>query len=57
MTNATLKWVALSVKCADTLDIPAQKLDDGEAITVRVVELAKLNDTLKGTNQFSVSRI
>jgi ADP-ribose pyrophosphatase len=49
MTNANLKFVALSVKCPDTLHTPAQKLDDGEAIVVKVVELAKLNQTLKGT--------
>jgi ADP-ribose pyrophosphatase len=46
MTNANMKLVALSVKCPNTLQTPEQKLDEGEFITVRVVELAKLHQTL-----------
>jgi hypothetical protein len=49
MTNANMKLVTLSVKCPDVLHIPPQKLDDGEAITVKVVELGKLHETLKGS--------
>lgn len=48
MTNATMKLVSVSVICDDQLGKPEQKLDDGESITLRVVELSKLNQTLKG---------
>jgi len=47
MTNATMKLVSVSVICDDQLGKPEQKLDDGESITLRVVELSKLNQTLK----------
>lgn len=48
MTNATMKIVSVAVSCKDQLETPEQKLDDGESITIRVVELAKLNQILKG---------
>jgi len=47
MTNATMKLVSVEVVCKDKLETPSQKLDDGESITIRVVELAKLNQILK----------
>ncbi|KAF9653371.1 hypothetical protein BDM02DRAFT_3135549 [Thelephora ganbajun] len=47
MTNATMKLVFVGVACEDQLETPEQKLDDGESITIRVVELAKLNQILK----------
>jgi len=47
MTNATMKVVSVAVTCKDQLETPKQKLDDGESITIRVVELAKFNQTLK----------
>lgn len=43
-----MKLVSVAVICKDKLETPDQKLDDGESITIRVVELAKLNQTLKG---------
>lgn len=48
MTNATMKLVSVAVTCKDQLETPEQKLDDGESITIRVVELAKFNQILKG---------
>ena len=43
-----MKLVSVAVTCKDQLETPEQKLDDGESITIRVVELAKLNQVLKG---------
>ena len=48
MTNSTMKLVSVAVTCKDRLETPEQKLDDGESITLRVVELSKLNQILKG---------
>lgn len=48
MANATMKLVSVAVTCKDQLETPEQKLDDGESITLRVVELSKLNQILKG---------
>ena len=48
MTNATMKLVSVAVTCDDQLEMPEPKLEDGELITIRVVELAKLNQILKG---------
>ena len=48
MTNATMKLVSVAVNCKDKLETPNQKLDDGESITIRIVELAKLGQILKG---------
>ena len=48
MTNSTMKLVSVAVTCKDQLETPEQKLDDGESITLRVVELSKLNQILKG---------
>ena len=43
-----MKVVSVAVACKDQLERPEQKLEDGESITIRVVELAKLNQILKG---------
>jgi hypothetical protein len=48
MTNATMKLISVSVTCKDQLETPEQKLEEGEAITLRVVELSKLNQILRG---------
>jgi len=46
MTNATMKLVSVAVTCNDRLETPKQRLDDGESITLRVVELDMLNQIL-----------
>jgi ADP-ribose pyrophosphatase len=48
MTNANMKLVVVSVLFEDALVRPEAKLDDGEFIVTKVVELDKLNETLKG---------
>lgn len=48
MTTANMKLVMLNVTLEDILETPAPKLDAGEFIVTRVVEIAKLNDELKG---------
>jgi ADP-ribose pyrophosphatase len=48
MTNANMKLVVAAVEFEDQLETPDSKLDAGEFIVKRVVELAKLNDELKG---------
>ncbi|KAF8185047.1 NUDIX hydrolase domain-like protein [Mycena galopus ATCC 62051] len=47
MTTANMKLVVLNVELADKMETPEQKLEAGEFIVKRVVELAKLNDELK----------
>ncbi|EIW60685.1 ADP-ribose diphosphatase [Trametes versicolor FP-101664 SS1] len=47
MTNANMKLITVDVPFSDKLEIPAQKLDPGEFITVRIVELAKLRAEFK----------
>jgi len=44
-----MKLVVLSVLLDDKMETPVAKLDAGEFIITRVVELSKLNDELKGT--------
>lgn len=51
MTNANLKLVVVSVSLDDKMETPVAKPTVGEFITVRVVELAKLNDELKAYNE------
>ena len=43
-----MKVVSVTVTCKDQLETPKQKLEDGESIALRVVELSKLNQVLKG---------
>ncbi|KAG6910892.1 hypothetical protein DXG01_006575 [Tephrocybe rancida] len=47
MTNANMKLVVLGVVLDDKLELPDQKLEAGEFIVRRVVELSKLNSELK----------
>jgi ADP-ribose pyrophosphatase len=49
MTNANMKLVMLDVPLDGEMESPEQKLEDGETITRRVVEVAKLFGALKGT--------
>lgn len=43
-----MKLISVAVNCKDKLETLDQKLEDGESITIRIVELAKLNQILKG---------
>ncbi|KIJ99558.1 hypothetical protein K443DRAFT_679821 [Laccaria amethystina LaAM-08-1] len=47
MTNANMKLVTLEVLLDNSLELPEQKLEKGEFIISRVVELAKLSEELK----------
>lgn len=47
MTTANMKLVIVSVLLEDKLETPEAKLDPGEFIVTRVVELATLNDELR----------
>ncbi|ETW85641.1 hypothetical protein HETIRDRAFT_414631 [Heterobasidion irregulare TC 32-1] len=49
MTTANMKLVTLNVVFLGKLETPDQKLDDGEAIVRRVVELKGLYKELKGS--------
>jgi ADP-ribose pyrophosphatase len=55
MTNANMKLVVLSVNLEDKMESPDAKLDAGEFIVKRVVELAKLYDELKGISFINTS--
>ncbi|EJD07172.1 uncharacterized protein FOMMEDRAFT_144906 [Fomitiporia mediterranea MF3/22] len=46
MTTANMKLIILSVTFPDKLELSDAKLDEGEHITKRVVELSKLSDEL-----------
>ena len=48
MTTANMKLIAVDVPFPDKLEKSAQKLEPGEYITARIVELTKLADELKG---------
>lgn len=54
MTNANMKLVLASVLLGDNLDLPQQKLEAGEFIVPRVVELTKLHEELKGMSSSSL---
>ena len=47
MTNANMKLVVVSVVLDDKMEKPAAKLEDGEFIVTKVVELAKLKTELE----------
>ena len=49
MTTANMKLVTVDVLLDDKLEYPEQKLDEGEAIVKRVVELKGLYNELKGS--------
>jgi ADP-ribose pyrophosphatase len=48
MTNANMKLVVVNVLLEDKMEHPEQKLEEGESIITHVVELSKLNGTLRG---------
>ena len=48
MTNANMKLVIVDVPFPGQLETYDQKLDAGEFITRRVVELSKLSEEFKG---------
>jgi len=52
MTNANMKLILLGVTLPGELEAPAQRLDSGEFIIRRVVELSKLSDELKSEFSF-----
>ncbi|KAI0713302.1 NUDIX hydrolase domain-like protein [Earliella scabrosa] len=47
MTNANMKLVMVDVPFPEKLEMPTQKLDPGEFITARIVELSKLTAVFK----------
>jgi ADP-ribose pyrophosphatase len=49
MTNANMKLVLVGVSFPGELEAPKQKLEPGESIVRRVVELSKLADEMKGS--------
>lgn len=54
MTNANMKLVLANVVLEGKLVLPKQKLEEGEFIVPRVIELSKLHEELKGpSNHFS----
>jgi ADP-ribose pyrophosphatase len=55
MTTANMKLVIVGVSFPGELELPEQKLEPGESIVRRVVELAKLGDEIKGL-QYSSTR-
>lgn len=52
MTNANMKLVVLSVVLDDKMEIPEAKLEVGEFIVTKVVELAKLKTELESKDSF-----
>lgn len=48
MTNANMKLVLANVLLEDKLELPRQKLEVGEFIVPRIVELTALHEELKG---------
>jgi ADP-ribose pyrophosphatase len=52
MTNANMQLVVVSVLFDDKLETPEPKLDPGEYIVTKVVELSKLSLELEGESRF-----
>ena len=52
MTNANMQLVVISVILDDKLEIPEPKLDPGEYIVTKIVEISKLSAELEGGHQF-----
>lgn len=48
MTNANMQLVVLAVDLEKEMEYPEQKLEDGEFIVRKVVELTKLKEELEG---------
>jgi hypothetical protein len=53
MTNANMKLVLANVLLEDKLELHRQKLEVGEFIVPRIVELAALHEELKGKSIWS----
>jgi ADP-ribose pyrophosphatase len=49
MTNANMQLAVLNVDLEDKMETPSPKLEVGEHIVTRVVELSRLKDELEGT--------
>lgn len=49
MTTANMKLVMVDVPLPGEIESPPQKLDAGEFITVRVVEISKLPSIFRGS--------
>ena len=54
MTTTNMKLIVLGVTFPDALELSDAKLDEGEHITKRVVELSRLYDELRGTYIWNV---
>ena len=52
MTNANMQLVVVSVLLDDKLETPEPKLDAGEFIVTKTVELSKLSVELEGESPF-----
>ncbi len=50
MTNANMKLITVDVPFPEKLEMPVQKLDPGEFITARIVELSKLRAEFQGSS-------
>lgn len=48
MTNANMKFVVVEVLFPDKMELSDPKLEEGEHIVKRIVELPKLSDELAG---------
>lgn len=48
MTNANMKFVVVEVLFPDQIELSDAKLEEGEHIVKRIVELPKLSDELAG---------
>ena len=56
MTNANMKLVIVDVPFPDKMETYDQKLDAGEFITKRVVELSKLSEEFAGKQRTDTSQ-
>lgn len=54
MTNANMKLITVDVPFPEKLEMPAQKLDPGEYITARIVELSKLSTEFRGSCDIAI---
>lgn len=57
MSNANMKLVTVDVPFPDKLEMYDQKLDAGEFITKRVVEISKLTEEFKGMRRLRLNII
>lgn len=57
MSNANMKLITVDVPFPDKLEMYDQKLDAGEFITKRVVEISKLTEEFKGMRRLRLNII